>query len=481
MGLTGSIDLERRHRNVVIDLLDTYVRHTEVWAYGSRVAWTSHPASDLDLVVFARPDQTYNVWRLRDAFAASNLPFGVDVHIWDHLPSSFHEEITRNHVVLRHEFSRNISHTNREVSIGEFAPFSYGKSLPAAERNRDGSVPVFGSNGIIGWHDRALTGGPTVIIGRKGTAGAVHYSPVPCWPIDTTFLVEGDDADMVRFKYYLLRSLRLHEMNADSAVPGLNRNEAHATKVRIPDPNTQRWIGGALGMLDDRIDLNRRMSKTLEAIAQALFKSWFIDFDPVRAKMEGRDTGLSDHITDLFPDSLVDSRLGLIPEGWDVVRLGDVMELNPQRSVPRGEMATYLEMADMPTETHRPSSVKYRAPGSGVKFMNGDTLVARITPCLENGKIAFVSFLSEDEVGWGSTEYVVLRPRPPLPLAYAYLVARTIKFRDFAVGAMTGSSGRQACVSGCAFRFRISQTDPPCCDGLRIYRRLPDEANQHGD
>ncbi len=128
----------------------------------------------------------------------------------------------------------------RQATIGEFSPFSYGKSLRKDIRNLAGHIPVFGSNGHVGWHDKALTDGPTIIIGRKGTVGAVHYSPVPCWPIDTTFFVSGSDAELVSFKYYALNALGLAAMNTDSAVPGLNRKACQARELRIPPQFEQR-------------------------------------------------------------------------------------------------------------------------------------------------------------------------------------------------------------------------------------------------
>ena len=111
--------------------------------------------------------------------------------------------------------------------------------------------------------------------------------PIPCWPIDTTFFITGDDPDLLKFRYYALKVLPLQEMNSDSAVPGLNRDNAHACLVRVPDEAEQRAIAHVLGTLDDKIELNRRMNETLEAMARALFKSWFVSFDPVRAKMDG--------------------------------------------------------------------------------------------------------------------------------------------------------------------------------------------------
>jgi type I restriction enzyme S subunit len=113
-----------------------------------------------------------------------------------------------------------------------------------------------------------------------------------------------------------------------AAVPGVNRNHVHEAIIRWPVSIVeQKRIAGILGALDDKIDLNRRMSQTLESMARALFRSWFVDFDPVRAKAEGRDPSLTSAFADLFPDSLIDSELGEIPYGWGVAPLGDLVEL----------------------------------------------------------------------------------------------------------------------------------------------------------
>ncbi len=93
----------------------------------------------------------------------------------------------------------------KTVRLGDFAPFMYGKGLRQKDRDASGSIPVLGSNGIVGYHGTSWTEGPTIVVGRKGTVGAVHYSPGPCWPIDTTFYLTDDDNHVIRFKYYLLR------------------------------------------------------------------------------------------------------------------------------------------------------------------------------------------------------------------------------------------------------------------------------------
>jgi type I restriction enzyme S subunit len=234
-----------------------------------------------------------------------------------------------------------------------------------------------------------------------------------------------------------------------TAIMNLSRERILGFSLKLPPLPEQRAIAHILGTLDDKIELNRRMSETLEAMARALFKAWFVDFEPVRAKMEGRWQrgqslpGLPAHLYDLFPDRLVDSELGEIPEGWRVVELEQVIEINPPRVLRRGQCAPYLDMASMPTRGHVPLRVVERPYTSGTRFTNGDTLLARITPCLENGKTAFVDFLAPNEVGWGSTEFIVLRPKPPLPAEFGYCLARDPGFREFAIQSMTGTSGRQ--------------------------------------
>jgi type I restriction enzyme S subunit len=260
-------------------------------------------------------------------------------------------------------------------------------------------------------------------------------------------VIKDSTALDARYLHYLLCSADYrHEVLAGAT----GTTVRHTSPERIrrfrflrPPVREQLAIAHILGSLDDKIELNRQMNQTLEAMARALFKSWFVDFDPVRAKSEGRETGLLAGVAAMFPARLVKSELGESPGGWTCLPLSHAMEVNPSRSLRKGEVAPYLDMANMPTQGHTPDALVERPFGSGMRFVNGDTLVARITPCLENGKTAFVDFLDDRQVGWGSTEYIVLRPRPPLPEEFGYCLARSSGFRDFAIQAMNGSSGRQ--------------------------------------
>ncbi len=188
--------------------------------------------------------------------------------------------------------------------------------------------------------------------------------------------------------YYLLllERPRIVEQGSGTVFTNLKTDILKRHRVRVPPLPEQRAIAHILGTLDDKIELNRRMNETLEAMARALFKSWFVDFDPVRAKMEGRWRpgeslpGLPAEHYNLFPDRLVDSQLGEVPEGWEVKALGEVVDLNPSEPMKRGTLAPYLDMAALPTSGSSTDTAVLREFKSGTRFRNGDTLLARITP-----------------------------------------------------------------------------------------------------
>lgn len=200
--------------------------------------------------------------------------------------------------------------------------------------------------------------------------------------------------------------------------------------VRIPEAlATQRRISSILSSLDRKIELNTKINATLEEMAQALFKSWFVDFEPFKN------------------GNFIDTEIGKIPEGWRVGTLSEVAEINPKRTLKKGEEGTYLDMKNMPTSGSFPSQWERRSMNGGMKFKNGDTLMARITPCLENGKVAYVNFLEDEEVGFGSTEYIVITSKSGLLPEIFYTLCRYPDFVAYATRNMNGSSGRQR-VSG---------------------------------
>lgn len=267
-------------------------------------------------------------------------------------------------------------------------------------------------------------------------------------------------------RYSLVNSpMQSHLMALASA--GATRNAItksmiEALVVEAPPIEEQRAIAHILGTIDDKIDILRRQNETLEAMARALFKAWFVDFDPVRAKMEGRWRrgeslpGMPADLWELFPDRLVQSELGEIPEGWEYVCASQLIEFNPPERLRKGAEAHYIEMAALPTSGSWPEPPVLRPFGSGMRFRNGDTLLARITPCLENGKTAFVQCLPGNAVGWGSTEYIVMRSKAPVPPEFGYLLARDASFREQSIRSMTGTSGRQRVQADSVAAFRIA-------------------------
>ena len=195
------------------------------------------------------------------------------------------------------------------TKLGDFSPLVYGKSLPKRSRVTDGHVDVFGSGGVDGKHDEALTNGPTIIVGRKGTVGKVYFSPTPCWPIDTTYFIEDEDLLSARFKYYALQALGLERLNYDSAVPGLKRDQAHSIQLRVPSADIQRHVATALGTLDDLIESNRRRIGILEEMARLLYREWFVHF-----RFPGHEDA-----------QLVDSHFDPVPEGWEAMKLSELV------------------------------------------------------------------------------------------------------------------------------------------------------------
>ena len=227
----------------------------------------------------------------------------------------------------------------RETNLGDVIELKRGYDLPQRERVA-GSIPLVSSSGITDYHIEAKVAGPGVVTGRYGTLGQVYFIPHEFWPLNTTLYVRDFKGNDPRYTAYFLQTLDVFAYSDKAAVPGLNRNHLHQAIVRLPPVEEQRAIAHVLGTLDDKIELNRRMNETLEAMARALFTSWLVDFEPVRAKMDGRWhrgeslPGLPAKHFDLFPDRLVDSELGEIPEGWEVKPLGEVVAFHDNLRIP---------------------------------------------------------------------------------------------------------------------------------------------------
>lgn len=205
---------------------------------------------------------------------------------------------------------------------GEEVSLEYGKAL---REYSSGKYKVYGANGPIGWCDKFLSSGPGVILGRKGAYRGVQFSKNPFYVIDTAYYIVPRNKMDMRWLYYSVIYHKLGEIDDGSPIPSTTRSAVYVNDIDIPPLLEQQAIAHILGTLDDKIELNRRQNATLEAMAQAIFKDWFVDFGPVRAKKEGRQPeGMSREIADLFPDRLDDEGK---PEGWGWKPLSCFFEL----------------------------------------------------------------------------------------------------------------------------------------------------------
>lgn len=200
----------------------------------------------------------------------------------------------------------------------------YGKALKDYKHFNQ-AYPVYGSGGVVGSTDTPIAPGERVIVSRKGTLTA-YWSSAPSHVIDTAFWLEPNPVLDAKWSYYAIKNLDISTLSSGSGVPSLSRDDFYREELLLPPLKQQKAIAHILGTLDDKIELNRKMNQTLEEIAKAIFKSWFVDFDPVRAKAEGRPTGLPSEISDLFPDELVESEIGEIPKGWKSNRVEEICE-----------------------------------------------------------------------------------------------------------------------------------------------------------
>ena len=241
----------------------------------------------------------------------------------------------------------------RTVTLGEVIELKRGYDLPARDRH-EGSFPIVSSSGISGHHAEAKVKAPGVVTGRYGTLGEVFFITDDFWPLNTALYVRDFKGNDPRFISYFLTTLNFLAYSDKAAVPGLNRNHLHSAPVQVPPLPEQRAIAQILGALDDKIKLNRRMNATLEAMARALFQSWFVDFDPVRAKLRGEQpAGLAPEIAALFPDALVETELGAVPVGWEVGTLGSVARQVPRTVRPDqlDPSTPYIGLEHMPKQS----------------------------------------------------------------------------------------------------------------------------------
>lgn len=303
------------------------------------------------------------------------------------------------------------------------------------------------------------------------------------------FASKESDFDQ-EFIYYLSRSPEFRAY-AEARMEGTTGRQRVAWQalaeyeVTVPNKEIRQSIGTFLAKFDEKIDLNQQTNQTLEQMAQALFKSWFVDFDPVvdnalaagnpvpdelahRVEFRKKAHALPDfqplpeHIRNLFPNEFEQTgepNLGIggwVPKGWICKPVSQALIVNPKIKLSKGEVARFADMKAIPTNGFHVEDIIEKEFNGGAKFQQHDVLLARITPCLENGKTALVDFLKKDEVGFGSTEFIVLRGCGAISYPYVACLSRLDSFRQHCILNMVGSSGRQRVQNSCFDSFFLS-------------------------
>ena len=343
--------------------------------------------------------------------------------------------IERDYVVVQ-QGAKQATGGWQEASLGEVIELKRGYDLPQRKRI-PGSVPLVSSAGVTYYHTEAKVRGPGVVTGRYGTLGEVFFVPSDFWPLNTTLYVRDFKGNDPRFISYFLRGLDFSAYSDKAAVPGLNRNHLHQAAVRYPaDIAEQRAIAHVLGTLDDKIELNRRMNETLEEMARALFKSWFVDFEPVRAKMEGRWRrgeslpGLPPDLYDLFPDRLVDSELGEIPEGWGVRTIGDSIEIHDSKRIPLNSRQRAKRQGPYP----------YYGAAGVMDYVDGFLFDGVHVLIGEDGSVADSDGYPVAQYIWGqfwvNNHAHVLTGKNHISSEHLYLLLRQINITGFVTGAV---------------------------------------------
>lgn len=228
-----------------------------------------------------------------------------------------------------------------KVPIADICHVKQGRYLPpgemAASRTPATSIPVYGANGILGFTDKVMFNEPVSLVTCRGNGcGLLQRTEGRAWISNNAMACSPKGKNDSRYLHYLLFASDFKDVTTGSAQPQITSGHLNRKRILLAtNHNEQKAIAAVLGALDDKIELNRRMNATLEAMARALFQSWFVDFDPVRAKAEGRPTAaLYEPTAALFPARFQDSELGEIPQGWRVGTVGEAFNVTMGQSPP---------------------------------------------------------------------------------------------------------------------------------------------------
>jgi type I restriction enzyme S subunit len=345
--------LKDKYRQAIIDILSQCEQVEKVVLFGSRAMGTFTITSDVDIVLFGDKLTLTDQGNLAEQIEELTMPQSADLLLYRTIESKELLKHIREYGMQwwpekNEQMGLAMENNWRESTWGEEISLEYGKRLQGY-KDGIGNYRVYGSNGPVGWTKKSLAPGLGVILGRKGANRGVEFSKDPFFVIDTAYYVKPKTELDMRWLYYAIKHYDLGEINDGSPIPSTTRAAVYVSKLQVPSITEQRAIAHILGSLDDKIELNRRMNETLEAMAQALFKSWFVDFDPVidnalaagneipeelkeradiREALGDARKPLPEEIQNLFPSEFEHTEeMGWIPKGWRVVTLDDLVDL----------------------------------------------------------------------------------------------------------------------------------------------------------
>ncbi|MFZ8198960.1 restriction endonuclease subunit S [Alteromonas portus] len=341
----------------------------------------------------------------------------------------------------------------RNLKWGDLVELKYGKSLKGYKDNQSG-VPVFGTNGQVGFCSQVLCDFPSIIIGRKGAYRGVHFSDEPFYVIDTAFYIVPKVPLNIKWAYYELLTQDINGLDSGSAIPSTRREDFYSLPVKVPPLQYQDKLVNILDNLNFKVRLNQNTNQTLEQMAQALFKSWFVDFDPVvdnalaagnpipeelAHRVEVRKKAhaipdfqpLPDNIRNLFPSEFEQTDEptvgigGWVPKGWQVTSMHEMVEtVSKTYNLKEVDEVIFLNTGDIESGKilHNEYSSTIGLPGQAKKTIKkGDILYSEIRP--QNKRYAFVNFDAEEYVV--STKLMVLRAKEGLePLLPYFLLTQ---------------------------------------------------------
>lgn len=340
----------------------------------------------------------------------------------------------------------------RTAVLGDLTVNHDGKRKPVKESDRrPGPYPYYGASGIVDYVDGYLFDGDYLLIAEDGENLRTRKTPIAfmargkSWVNNHAHIVTGNDEADTRFLMYAIEGADINGYLTGAVMPKLTQGNLNKIELNCPPLPEQRAIAHILGTLDDKIELLRRQSETLESMARALFRAWFVDFEPVRAKMEGRWQrgqslpGLPAHVYDLFPDCLAESEFGEIPEGWRVFAFGDVAQqgkgaVNPGNS-PQ-EMFTHYSLPSFDSAQTPAIELGAEIKSNKTPVPDGAVLVSKLNPHIP--RIWQVGKAGVNAVC--STEFIVWTPKAPANSAFLYCLASSAEFNSAMRQLVTGTS-----------------------------------------